>query len=249
MKKIPWGAVGGAPWDLFRLTFCASCRMLELLHFKLQGEYTTSPLQRQGGLFVPTLKKRNWAAVVYPESLPEDWEDILMLTGLPAALSPLHDRDLDPTGDPKKPHYHLILCYPGPTTYGVVKDLCDRLHAPGPQPLDSVKGYYRYLTHQDNPDKAQYNRAEIRTYGGFNILDYSDLTSSERLELVRRVQQFVIDMDLLEYSDLLDALMASDMPEEYDFCSRNTILFNSYVSSRRHKRRQEIADAERRLNR
>lgn len=192
------------------------------------------------------VKKRNWAAVIYPESLPENWLQILTDTGLPMAISPLHDQDLDPTGEPKKAHYHLILCYPGPTTFGNVKALTDQLHAPIPKPLDSVKGYFRYLTHQDNPEKAQYDPADIQTLGGFNILDYSDLTTSERLELVRRVQQFCIDLNIYEYCDLLDALMASDQIEAYDFCSRNTILFNSYVSSRRHKRKEEAAENERR---
>lgn len=49
------------------------------------------------------VKKRNWVMVAYPDSLPENWLDILVQTGLPCAISPLHDRDTEATGEPKKP--------------------------------------------------------------------------------------------------------------------------------------------------
>ena len=35
------------------------------------------------------IKKRNWAFIVYPESIKEDWIGELQLTGLPFAISPL----------------------------------------------------------------------------------------------------------------------------------------------------------------
>ena len=93
------------------------------------------------------VKKRHWAAVVYPESLPPDWRDIIAQTGIKAAISPLHDKDYSADGTPKKPHYHVILSYDGPTTYNAVLGLVNgRLGQPAPQPLESVKGYYRYLT-------------------------------------------------------------------------------------------------------
>ena len=57
------------------------------------------------------IRKRNWAFVAYPESLPGDWQEILTQTGLPIAISPLHDKDENPDGTKKKPHYHVILVY------------------------------------------------------------------------------------------------------------------------------------------
>ena len=46
-------------------------------------------------------KKRNWTIVCYPESLPKDWKDILRESGLQVAISPLHDKDLNPDGTEK----------------------------------------------------------------------------------------------------------------------------------------------------
>ena len=103
------------------------------------------------------IKKRNWAFVLYPESAPADWREQLQKTGLQCAISPLHDKDMNPDNTPKKPHYHVILTYSGPTSYNVVKALTDGFNQPIPQALEQVRGYYRYLTHKDNPEKAQYD--------------------------------------------------------------------------------------------
>ena len=99
------------------------------------------------------VKKRHWAMVVYPESLPEDWIDRLERTGLPMAISPIHDRDENATHEHKKDHYHVLMTYQGPTAYSVVKRITDDLGQPHPQPVEQIRGYYRYLTHEDNPEK------------------------------------------------------------------------------------------------
>ena len=183
------------------------------------------------------VKKRNWAFVLYPESAPTDWIERLQLTGLQCAVSPLHDCDIDPTGEPKKAHYHIILCYSGPTSYNVVKQLTDSLNQPIPQALEQVRGYYRYLTHKDNPEKAQYNEADILTINGFNISDYVELTKSEVIEVKKSLQQLIIHLDLFEYSDFMDYLLENDLSLEYDVASSNTYFFEKYISSRRNKLR------------
>lgn len=183
-----------------------------------------------------TTKKRYWAFVLYPESAPEDWRDRLQQTGLQCCISPLHDRDTEPTGEPKKAHYHVIGCYPGPTTYNAVKTLTDSLRQPIPQPLDSVRGYYRYLTHQDNPDKFQYDESDIQTINGFNILDFVELTRSEVANIKRRLQVIIRERGFTEYSQLMDYCMDEGSFEEYDVASCNTLFFDRYVSSRRHKK-------------
>ena len=38
-------------------------------------------------------KSRYFTFLLYPESIPNDWEMKLELLGLPIAISPLHDRD------------------------------------------------------------------------------------------------------------------------------------------------------------
>ena len=181
-------------------------------------------------------KKRHWAMVLYPESAPKNWRELLQQTGLQCAISPLHDRDINPTGDPKKSHYHVIMSYSGPTTFNNVKSLTDSLFQPIPIALDQVRGYYRYLTHMDNPEKAQYNECDISTLNGFNIADFVDLTRSELLHIKKSIFSLIQVEDILEYSDLIDFLLSGEMMVELDVASSNTLLFDRYVSSRRNKR-------------
>ena len=183
-----------------------------------------------------SVKKRNWAFVLYPESAPENWQEMLSKTGLQCAISPLHDLDIDPTGEPKKPHYHVIACYAGPTSYNVVKGLTDALNAPIPQALEQVRGYYRYLTHKDNPEKAQYDEHDIKTINGFDIMDWVELSKSEVLSIKRELQTLIRESDILEYSDFMDLLQDSNMTSQYDVASSNTYFFEKYISSRRNKR-------------
>lgn len=181
------------------------------------------------------VKKRNWAFVLYPESAPEDWQERLQLTGLQCAISPLHDKDLNADNTPKKAHYHVILVYGSPTTYNNVKSLTDALRQPIPQPLEQIRGYYRYLTHKDNPEKAQYDEHDVVTLNGFNISDYVEMSKSEVLVLKRQLQTLIRELDILEYSDFLDYIQDNGTTEEYDVASSHTIFFNTYIKSRRWK--------------
>ena len=81
-------------------------------------------LAGKGGFyFGKNFKKRNWAFVVYPESAPSDWIEQLQLSGAQFAISPLHDKDLNATGEPKKAHWHVIVVYGSPTTESNVRAL------------------------------------------------------------------------------------------------------------------------------
>lgn len=179
-------------------------------------------------------KKRNWAFVVYPESAPENWLDLLGQTGLPVALSPLHDKDKNPDDTEKKPHWHAIVCYGGPTSYNVVKRLTDQLNAPIPQALEAVRGYYRYLTHKDNPEKYQYSERDIKTLNGFNISDFVELTKSEVLKIKRDLLDLIRKEKIYEYSQLLDYLESSSLITELEVACNNTFMLTAYLSSRRH---------------
>lgn len=184
------------------------------------------------------VKKRNWAFVVYPESAPADWRDRLQKSGLQCAISPLHDKDINPDGEPKKPHYHVILVYGSPTTYNNVKALTNgQLGQTVPQPLEQVRGYYRYLTHADNPEKAQYSARDIQLINGFDIRDFVEMTKSEVSKYCRELLTFIRDNDIMEYADLLDILLdgGEATADLFDVASSHTLFLTKYIASRRYK--------------
>ena len=187
------------------------------------------------------IKGRNWAFVVYPESLPKNYEEIIVDTGLPMCFSPLHDMDTNPTGEPKKPHYHVICYYENTTTAKNVKEnVCDKLNGTIPIKLESMTGMYRYHLHLDNPEKYQYNDIDRKFYNGFDVNKVDSLTYTEIEKLLRHLQSFIQINKIYEYSELLDVLLDNEMFQLWDVARNHTILLNTYLTSRRHALKKEL---------
>lgn len=185
-------------------------------------------------------KGRNWAFVVYPESLPENWQDIVLETGLPMAFSPLHDKDVNPGGDNKKPHYHVICYYENTTTQKNVKEnVTDRLNGTIPIKLESMVGMYRYHLHLDNPEKYQYDDRNRIFFNGFDVNKVDSLTYTEIGKILMELQTLIRREHILEYADLLDILQDNEMLNALDVARNHTIFLNTYISSRRYKTRNE----------
>lgn len=173
---------------------------------------------------------RSWAFVIYPESMPENYEEIITDTGLPLAMSPLHDKDVNPTCEPKKPHYHCIVYYENATTLKNVKEnVCDRLNGTIPIKLESMRGMYRYHIHLDNPDKYQYDDRDRKFFNGFDIDMASKLTRTEINKIIKEIHTFINDNNILEYIDLLDVLKDNDLTNLYDVAIANTLLFHRWA--------------------
>lgn len=181
------------------------------------------------------VKARYWSFFVYPDSAPENWIEMLQFTGLPFCISPLHDKDTNPDGTKKKPHWHVLICYGGPTTFSnVKKNITDQLNAPHPQYLQSVKGMYRYFIHQDNPEKYQYDKKEIRSFGGFSIDDYAEMTMSEEDRIATSIEDIIIENNIKELWQLYIFLRENNLTEQKMYLRRNTYFFDKLISSLRH---------------
>lgn len=182
-----------------------------------------------------SIKARYWACVAYPESLPADWLEKLRETGLQVAVSPLHDQDVNPTGEGKKEHYHIIFSYEGPTTYNNVKNLCDTFKMTIPIKLESVRGMYRYHLHLDNPEKFQYDDRDRILLNGFDSNSVNELTKTEVNKLKKEIIGFINDNNIVEYADLITTLLENDFTQMLDVATSHTILFNTFITSRRNK--------------
>lgn len=181
------------------------------------------------------LKKRNWTFVLYDDSCAKDWEDYLISTGVPFTYA-YHDKDITEIGETKKPHYHVLMCFDGPTTYNTMLDHGKRVGAANDvvQPVGSVRGIVRYFCHKDNPDKYQYSEDIVQCRNGFDPTDYFNLTVSQQKSLKKAVTAFIRDNEITEYAELVDILMDSDEMDMYDIATQNTFYFTQYIKSKRN---------------
>ena len=88
-------------------------------------------------------RTRVWSAIVYPESAPANWREILDDEHFEWAESPLHEFDVNPTGEVKKAHWHIVLCFEGPKSFEQVQQLLEPLNCPYPQRCHALKGAVR----------------------------------------------------------------------------------------------------------
>lgn len=183
-----------------------------------------------------TVKARHWAGIVYPESMPENWKDIITASHVPCVMSPLHDKDVNPDGTPKKPHYHIMFCYPNTTTgtsaSHILAQLGSSLHA---ERVMSAVGNYRYLTHRDNPEKAQYSEDDLQSFNGFSYTDYiGERTLTEKLSLGQQVMDIVMaDACPPNYIALIQYLQMMGADSLLEYTMTNTYFVKELLSSKR----------------
>lgn len=134
-------------------------------------------------------RNRNFACVVYPESAPEGWKDTLSRFCVSGFISPLHDKDVNPTGEPKKPHYHVMLMFPGKKSKPQVEEIFSKIGGVGCEVVGSARGYGRYLCHLDNPEKVQYAPTDVTNIAGADYLGLIG-TSSDKHVAISEMQQF-----------------------------------------------------------
>lgn len=186
------------------------------------------------------MKKRNFTTIVYPDSAPVDWRDQLQQTGLACAISPLHDKDINPgDNDPKKPHYHVLICFEGPTTLKNAQELSNSiLSGVLVKPIESVRGMYRYLTHEDNPEKYHYDKKNIVLLNGFDPQNV--LSNSDESEIAEKVIQYILDHNIKYYNDLIDSLRSNCLNEELHVAMSKIMLFSTYLNSMRFKKKDSL---------
>lgn len=181
-------------------------------------------------------RTRIWAAVVYPESAPENWRDILDDYHIEWAESPLHEFDTNPTGEVKKAHWHIVLAFDGPKSYEQVVEILAPLNGPIPQRCHSLKGAVRYFAHLDNPEKYQYSVSDIVAHGGFDVAAALAPSSSERYAIITEMIQYVKAEGVTEYQDLMDYALAEHSDTWFPLlCDSCTVVMQQYIKSQRHR--------------
>mgnify|MGYP000865806599 CR=1 FL=1 len=175
---------------------------------------------------------RQWTIVVYPESAPENWRNLL--NGQTWIESPLHDKDVNPDGTEKKSHWHILIAFDGKKSYEQVKLIADSLNGASPQYVQNMVGMVRYLAHIDNPEKAQYDPKKIIGYG-IDVDKY--LKNAIDIDnLICEVEEFIDEHKIIEYAKLtrVARMMREEHPDWHKIISTHTIHFKAYVNSCRH---------------
>ena len=182
---------------------------------------------------------RNFATVVYPESAPENWQDILAEHCIPCFISPLHDKDLNPTGESKKPHYHVVLMFEGKKSISQVTEIFDSINGVGCEVVKSLRGYARYLCHLDNPEKAQYEPSDVRCIAS----DYIGTIglAIDKYVAIGEMQDFCEQYDIVSFYALAKYARAHRQDWHRILCDCGSVFMREYLKSRKWSREEQCA--------
>lgn len=151
-------------------------------------------------------RSNKWAFLLYQESVPDNYLEILEKMHIPFVLSPWHDKDINKeTGEFKKAHKHGALYFDSLKSYSQVSELLsENLNTPSHvEIIMSPKGMYDYFTHAENSEKTLYDINDIESGCGFEL------------------EKFIIDNNYNEHLSL-----AIDIIEKYNFFEfRNLVLY------------------------
>lgn len=134
--------------------------------------------------------------LMYLDSAKDNWIDFLYSHFDFVSISPLHDKDLNDNGEPKKPHYHVVVkvnhklkadyfkAYISENIGGVFPPIQSQFI------VSDLKQVIRYQAHLDEFDKPKYPITEFK-YKGFDLnaylndnLDLKNYCSIEILHLL-----------------------------------------------------------------
>lgn len=186
-------------------------------------------------------RTRNFGFVVYPDSAPSNWRDILDDEHIMWAESPLHEFDVNETGECKKPHWHVAIAFDSVKTIDQVKKLIEPLNCSIPIPLNSLRGMVRYFAHLDNPEKYQYPVDQIIGHGGLDVADLLRISASARYSMIRKMCQFCAESNITEFYQLMDYAMAEKYEDWFPLlCDNSAYIVNQYIKSNRQRVQDEI---------
>lgn len=199
-------------------------------------------------------RTRNWVFVAYPTkeqldklgsgydgsdgygTLPDDWRNILEDLHIQWIESPLHDKDKNPNGATKKPHWHVLLMFEGNKSFEQIKAITDALNAPTPQKCNSVKGTVRYMAHLDHPDKYQYEKGLIVGHGGADVAEHLKMTNSTRYQYIKEMRKWVNETGCVEFCDLFDYAAEEHFEDWFPLlCDNSAYIMGEFIKSRRNK--------------
>lgn len=146
-------------------------------------------------------RTRNFATIVYKESAADNWMEILQEELVPCLISPYHDKDVNPTGEVKKPHWHVLIMFDGVKSMKQAQAIVDKISGVGCRKINSLRGYARYLCHLDNPEKAQYSENDVIQLCGADFQEIIQL-QSDKYKIIEEMCNFCEDHDIFSFYEL-----------------------------------------------
>ena len=186
-----------------------------------------------------TLRTLNYATVVYLDSAPPDWQDKLESLMVRTFISPYHDRDKNPNGEYKKPHYHVLMMYDSVKTIKQAEENIKKFGGVGCEVVNSTRGYARYLCHLDNPEKAQYSIDDVKSLCGADYIGTINLVT-DKYKIIGEMQDFCEKYDVTSFYLLCNYARKNRSDWYRALCDNSAFYMKEYLKSKKWSKDNDL---------
>lgn len=205
-------------------------------------------------------KARNVMGIFYPSSEKTYGAFLEFLEELhvPAACSPVHDKDeytpgdvqkwikrhtdsdgnidmeaiekgMPKVGQCKKPHVHFMICANGPQTPQWFYDrISEFFDISYIEKVNSVSAMLRYFAHLDSPMKHQYSALEVHGFGGFDLSPLLKQKAVTSIETLLDVMDFIAREKITRYNQLVKWSMTTGDMDTIACVTGRASYFSAY---------------------
>lgn len=177
-------------------------------------------------------RARNFVTVIYLDSAPENWKQILEDLCVQCFISPYHNKDIDEGGGIKKPHYHIMMMYDSMKSLKQAKSNFDLISGVGLQVINSTRGYARYLCHLDNPEKEQYSIEDVISLAGADYMNIISLTT-DKYQIISEMQDFCEKYNITSFYLLCNYSRKNRTDWYRALCDNSTYYMKEYLKSKK----------------
>lgn len=195
-------------------------------------------------------RTRNWALIFFYDDLPEDWALLVDELHFKWVQSPLHDKDTNADGTPKKPHYHALMMFESVKTLEQVEEIFKGIFGesetgsiigvPKPQMAGDRCALVRYMAHMDNADKVKYDVADIVGHNGADPAEILRYSATETREMIVDMEEYIEQNNITEMAEFAREVRYEHPEWHTIVATKMTMYFNAFIRSRRHMMEQSV---------
>lgn len=164
---------------------------------------------------------RNFAFILYPDSMPECAMDLLLNEQFCVAISPLHCAD----DETKKAHYHVLISFSGKQNLDTINaEMKAKYNCTNLVKVKDRNKYTRYMLHLDNPEKEQFENETIKA-------NYDLRTFLTKEILVIDILNDIKERKIISFQDLVNTYRRLGKYNELEKIASKGTFFKAYFNT------------------
>lgn len=185
-------------------------------------------------------RARYWTAVMYPESMIDDWKEVIADKLQVPGEYCVHDKDVDKSGELRKEHVHINVVFPNTTTYNHALSVFKEIGVVNKiERIINIRHAHDYLIHDtDNARKQgkyQYDKNERIEFNNYDIGAYEQLTVTDKLTIKKKLSCLIREKHFFNFDDF-DCYVTENLElEYYQVLCENQGYFNNLVRGHYNK--------------